>query len=203
MEDNEPFRLILANVAQHISLTPAEADCFTSLLRLKTIRKKTFLLTKGEVNHYQSFVTQGALCTYQVDDKDKEHILTFSLENWWAGDLHSFLTKTPTPYFIEALEDTVVLQISAPKLERLYEQVPQFNKFFRIMLQGAFIAQQERIMQNLAASAEERYVALIRKYPHFAQRIPQKKLAVYLGMTPQFLSMLRRKWAQPNASSSS
>ena len=203
MEADVPFQRILHNVNRHIALTEEEAAFFTSLLQLKTIKRKTFLLTKGEINRYQSFVIRGGLCTYQIDDKGREHILTFSLEDWWVGDLYSFLTKTPTPYFIEALEDTVVLQISEPKLESLYERLPQFNKFFRLLLQAAFIAQQQRIMQTISDSAEDRYLKLVQKYPHFEQRIPQKKLALYLGITPQFLSMLRRRWAAKGLSSTS
>jgi CRP-like cAMP-binding protein len=119
----------------------------------------------------------------------------FGVEDWWVGDLYSFLTQTPSTYFIQALETTEVLQINKAQLDELYERVPKFERFFRILLQNAFIAQQNRINQNLSFTAEQRYLDFITKYPHLEQRIPQKHVAAYLGMTPVFLSMLRKKIA--------
>ena len=120
----------------------------------------------------------------------------FGVEDWWVGDLYSFLTQTPSAYFIDALEDAEVLQISKANLDRLYEQVPKFERFFRLIIQNAFIAQQKRINQNLSFSAEQRYLDFIKTYPSLEQRIPQKQIAAYLGITPVFLSMLRRKLTQ-------
>jgi len=120
----------------------------------------------------------------------------FAVEDWWTGDLYSFLTQTPATFNIDALEDTEVLQISKPNLEKLYESVPKFERFFRFQFQNAFVAQQQRIMQSLSFTAEERYLHFINKYPQLEQRIPQKQVAAYLGITPEFLSMLRRKLAK-------
>lgn len=119
----------------------------------------------------------------------------FGIEDWWVGDLYSFLTQTPATYFIEALENTTVLQIAKADLEKLYERVPKFERFFRIILQNAFIAQQQRINQTLSLKAEEKYDHFLKKYPQLEQRLSQKHIASYLGITPEFLSMLRRKKA--------
>ena len=77
----------------------------------------------------------------------------------------------------------------------LYKSVPKFERFFRIILQNAFVAQQQRINQNLSFTAEERYLHFIKKYPLLEQRLPQKQVAAYLSITPEFLSMIRRKLA--------
>jgi CRP-like cAMP-binding protein len=117
----------------------------------------------------------------------------FGIEDWWVSDLFSLLTNSPSSYYIDALEDTELLQISKSNLDELYERVPKFERFFRIILQSAYVAQQLRINQNLSFTAEQRYLNFIEKYPAFERRISQKQIAAYLGITPVFLSMLRKK----------
>lgn len=187
--------LILKNISRHIQLDKTETDFFLSLLKEKTIKRKDFFLKKGEFCKNETFITRGCLRVYSIDADGLEHILMFGVEDWWVGDMYSFLTQTPSNYFIDALEDSEVLQISKVNLDKLYESVPKFERFFRIMFQNAFINQQNRINQNLSLTAEERYIEFIKKYPHLEQRIPQKQIAAYLGITPVFLSMIRRKWA--------
>lgn len=184
---------ILKNISKHIHLDKAETDFFISLLQAKTIKRKGFLLTAGEVCKYETFITRGCLRTYSLGNNGMEHVVAFAVEDWWAGDLYSFFTQTPATFSIDALEDTEVLQISKPNLEKLYEQVPKFERFFRLIIQNAFVAKQQRIMQTLSFTAEERYLHFINKYPQLEQRIPQKQVAAYIGITPEFLSMLRRK----------
>jgi CRP-like cAMP-binding protein len=189
------FDLILENISRHIELTSEESAYFTSLLVARKIRKKDFLLREGEINTHETFVNKGCLRNYTVDEKGNEHIIMFAIEDWWTSDLYSFLAQAPATFTIDALEDTEVWQISKDNLEKLFEKVPKFERFFRIMFQKAFIAQQDRINQNLSLTAEERYNRFVSKYPRLEQRIAQKQLASYLGITPEFLSMLRKKRA--------
>ena len=186
---------IIANVSRHVSLEDEEKDFFLSLLSTKTIKRKTFLLQEGDICRHEHFVTKGCLKMYSVDKNGLEHIVMFAVEDWWVGDLYSFLSEAPTNFYIEALEDSEVLQISRPDLDRLYDRVPKFERFFRIMFQKAFIAQQQRINTSLAGNAEERYLTFLKKYPHLEQRLPQKQIAAYLGMTPEMISIIRRKLA--------
>ncbi len=185
--------LILQNTAKHITLDEKEKEFFVSLLQPKTIKRKEFLLKAGEVCKTENFINKGCLRTYTIDENGFEHILMFAIEDWWTGDLYSFPTQTPSTYFIDALEDTEVLQLSKTNLEKLYGQVPKFERFYRIIFQNALIAQHERISQNLSFSAEQRYLHFIKKYPEVEQRISQKHVATFLGITPEFLSMLRKK----------
>lgn len=189
------FDLILENVAKHIHLDKTEQDFFVSLLQHKTLKRKDYLLKQGNICKTENFIVKGCLRTYTIDENGFEHIVMFGVEEWWVGDLYSFLTLTPADYFIDALEDTEVLQITKHNLDRLYERVPKFERFFRLILQNAFIAQQNRINQNLSFTAELRYLNFINKYPQLEQRISQKQVSAFLGITPVFLSMLRRKLA--------
>jgi CRP-like cAMP-binding protein len=185
--------LLLENIARHIQLTQEETDFFFSLLTYRTLKKKEFLLRQGDICKTENFIIQGCLRMYTIDESGMEHIVMFGVEGWWVSDLFSFFTNTTTEYYIDALEDTALWQISKEHLEQLYERVPKFERFFRILLQNAFIAQQKRINQNLSFTAEQRYLDFVKKYPQLEQRIPQKQVAAYLGMTPVFLSMLRKK----------
>jgi CRP-like cAMP-binding protein len=189
------YELILQNVSRHIYLDNAETDFFISLLRHKILKRKDYLLKEGELCKTENFILKGCVRTYTIDDKGFEHILMFGIEDWWVGDLYSFLTKTPATYNIEALEDTEILQISKADLDKLYERIPKFERFFRLIIQNAFIALQRRINQNLSFTAEEKYLDFIKRYPELEQRISQKQVSAYLGITPVFLSMLRRKLA--------
>lgn len=188
--------LILKNISRHVQLDKNETSFFVSLVQAKKLKRKEFLLKQGDICKTENFIVKGCLRAYTIDENGFEHIVMFGVEDWWVGDLYSFLTQSPATYFIDAIEDTEILQISKSNLDKLYERVPKFERFFRLILQNAFIAQQMRINQSLALTAEQRYLEFVKKYPHLEQRLSQKLVSAYLGITPVFLSMLRKKLAQ-------
>jgi len=188
--------LILQNVGKHIQLSKNEADYFVSLLERKTLKRKEYLLREGEVCKTENFITKGCLRTYTIDENGFEHILMFAIEDWWIGDPYGFWTQTPSTHFIDALENSELLQISKPDLDKLLETVPKFERFYRVVFQNALIAERQRINQNLSLTAEQRYLNFIKKYPKMEQRISQKHIATFLGITPEFLSMIRNKIAK-------
>ena len=187
------FDLLISNISKHLSLAPEEIEFFTSLLRSRSLANGEFLLREGDVCRYESFVVKGCLKTYYLDEMGIEHIIDFSIEEWWADDLYSLLTQTPSKSTIKAIEDTDVLQIGKTDLELLYDKIPKFERFFRILFQNAYIAQREQINLALSASARERYLLFIKKKPYAEKRFSQKDIASYLGVTPQFLSTLKKK----------
>jgi CRP-like cAMP-binding protein len=189
MESN----LILQNLSKHIELTDAEKEIFCSALKIKKLKRHQFLGEAGEVSRYQNFVTKGCLRSYYIDENGFEHNVQFAIEDWWIGDMASFLTKKPASLFIEALEESEVLQLDLPTMDELYIKIPKLERFFRILLQNAFIAFEQRIISVISKTAEERYVEFSNKYPQLEQRLPQTHIASYLGITPEFLSKLKKK----------
>jgi CRP-like cAMP-binding protein len=187
------FDLILQNVSQHIDLTPKEAKFFTSLLKPLVIGKKQFLLRSGEISKHENFIIEGVMRSYTIDNEGNEHIAMFGMEGWWIGDMYSFLSAKPSLQNIDALEDTKLLQISKDDLDLLYDKVPKFDRFFRILLQNAFVANQNRILASISQTAEEQYLAFVKKYPTLEQRVPQHQVASYLGITPETISRIRKK----------
>lgn len=189
IEQYESF--IIAHVQKRVGLTPEEQRQFTSLLRLRKLLRRQFLVQAGEVCQYESFVVKGCLRSFYQDAKGNEHTLHFAIEDWWISDFGSFLTGTPAKRHIEALEPCILLQIDKSSLEQLYQQVPAFERFFRLLHQNACLAQDQRILDGISLTGAERYEAFLKKYPQLVQRIPQKYLASYLGITPVFLSQIR------------
>lgn len=190
------YSLILSNVSKHISLDDEESEYFVSLLEEVNIKRKEFLVRKGEVARYTYFVIQGCLRNYELDQEGGMHISLFAMKDWWISDLHSFLTQTPSHGFVDALENSELLRLSKSNYEKLFQKVPKFEHYFRILHQNAFVSLKDRVIGNLSLTAEERYNNFMDKYPELNLRLPQKQIAAYLGITPEFLSMLRSRMAK-------
>ena len=185
------FTLILRNIARYIQLNDDERAIFISYLETKTLKRKQFLLTEGEVCKYSAFVTAGCLRAYTVDKGGVEHVLSFAPPDWWMADIYSLITQKPGTLYIEALEDTQLILLSKVNQEKLYLSVPKFERFFRILIEKSLVANQQRIIDNLSLSAEERYNIFCKRYPTLIDQLPQKQLASYIGVTPEFFSRMR------------
>lgn len=192
------YSLLSKSLSKHISLSKEELELFISLLKSRKYGRGEFLLRQGEVCKYESFIVKGCFKSFYEDENSIEHITEFLIEDWWANDLYSLLTQTESKMNIEAIEESEVLQISKQNLEVLYQKVPKLERFFRILFQNAFIAHQEQINSALSLSAEERYLLFVRKKPYAEERFSQKDVASYLGITPQFLSGLKKKIRKVN-----
>ncbi len=184
--------LILKNIAKHIDLDKEDETFFLSLIKNKEVDKKTLLLKEGQICKYINFVNTGALRAFHVDKTDKEATIMFALQDWWITDMYCFLNAKPAMVYIEAIEDSNILQLSKENLEKLYIKVPKFERFFRILMQNAYTREQLRIIENLTLTAEQRYEHFLLKYPRFAKAVSQKQIASYLGITPEFLSAIRK-----------
>lgn len=183
---------IINNLRRHIEPAPEELEIFLSLAQSRSINRKETLLKEGDIARHQYFVVSGCLRTYTIDPSGKEHILMFAPEDWWcSGDLYSFLSGQPSTNNLEALEPTTVLQISKENLDTLYNRAPKFERFFRILFQNAFVFHQNRINTNLSQPAEGRYDLFTKTYPDLESRIPQKYIASYIGVTPEFFSQMK------------
>ena len=187
---------IFANIQKHIRLSDFEKEHFLSLIRTKFIARKDFLVNQNQKCRSIFFVETGSLRAFHIDDNGKESTIMFAIRDWWITDMNSFVNQEEALFSIEALEKSVVLELDFNLLETLYIEIPKFERFFRILMQNAYIREQLRSIQNLSHTAEERYDKFIHKYPAILPHITQKQLASYLGITPEFLSMLRAKKLQ-------
>jgi len=183
--------MILENIAKHISLDEEEAVCFLSMLQQKRVSRKELLLKEGQSCKYINFVESGILRAFYLDKAGKESTIMFAVGDWWITDMYCFVGQRPAMLNIEAVEDSCVLQLSKEHLDELFVKVPKFERFFRIILQNAYIREQLRVIENLSLSTEERYNNFLARYPRVVELVTQKQIASYLGITPEFLSMIR------------
>lgn len=191
--------LFLNNIRKHISLNQEEADTVMKFMHPRSLRKKQYFLQEGDVASHTAFVLSGCMRSFFVDSNGFEHNLQFAIEDWWIADLMSFTTGKPGRLWIEALEPTEVLILSRHDQLRLFETCPKFEKYFRIITENGFVSTQNRLLDNLSLPAAERYLNFMQKYPQLLSRLPQVQIAAYLGMTPEFLSKIRKEMARKHS----
>ncbi|MFD0764552.1 Crp/Fnr family transcriptional regulator [Mucilaginibacter lutimaris] len=189
------FENILSHIGKCITLTDEERKIFTGFLEPRTVKKKTFLLRQGEVCQFEGYIEKGCARIYYVDLNGHEVILSFATEDWWLGDIASFNEQKPTRFFIETLEDTDMYILTPQTKEQLLARVPKFERVFRILVQRNLSVTQNRLINNMAMPASERYLEFIRTYPSVPLRVAQYHIASYLGVTPEFVSTIRKRLA--------
>lgn len=186
--ENSP---ILKNIIKHILLNHEETTYFLSLLKEKKVSRKEIILKEQQICKEINFVQSGTLRAFYIDKAGRESTVMFAVTDWWITDMSCFINQKPAMLYIEALEESIILQLTKENLDELYIRVPKFEKFFRIIMQNAYIREQLRVIENLSLSAEERYHTFLNKYPLVAKQVTQKQIASYLGITPEFLSMIK------------
>jgi len=192
MTEYEP---ILNNIRKYVALNNEDEKQFISIIRETRVKKRQFIVQPGFVCSHQTYVVKGAFRSYFVNDEGIDNTIQFAIDDWFISDFNSYISQTPASLFIEALEDSIIHQIEYNQVEQLCAENPKFEHFFRIVAQKSFAFSQRRILSNLNKTAEERYLEFQSMYPDIIQRVPQYALASYLGMTPEFLSKIRKKIA--------
>lgn len=184
--------LLFNNFNKHSTITEEQFRTIEKLLVKRFVKKRKSLLTEGDISRYMYFVEKGCLRSYTVDKEGVEHVIQLVLEEHWVGDLYSFITQSQGTVNIEAIEDTEVFLLSYQDLEKLYDEIPALEKFFRKLFQRAYVTLQQRLNSVQSISAEERYRELIELRPQLLKRVPLIYIASYLGITPESLSRIRK-----------
>lgn len=184
---------LIAHIGKYINLDESSKQLLQHYLKPSTIKKKGLLLQEGHVCRSLHFVEKGCLRMYYINEKASEQTVQFALENWWIADYFSFTDNKPSAYFLQAVEKTEIVSIDAASFEELLKQLPEMERYFRIMMQRAVAASQLRIKYMFELSKEEFYKHFCTSFPEFVQRVPQYMIASYLGLTPEYVSELRKK----------
>ena len=184
---------ITKHITNHINPTAPAIRLFNSALNEILVKKGAFLLKPGTSVKHEYFVVKGCLKAYYIDDKGNRHIIQFAEENWWIGDFDAFYNQGPSKIYIEAIEDAQLLSINYDSLQKIYAQAPIFERYFRILITSAFIAQRKRILSAQEKNTQERYLEFCTSYPNIEDRVPNYDIANYLGVTPENLSRARKK----------
>lgn len=186
------FGVLRDYLAARSQFSEEDFEIVRGAVQFRDLSGGEFLQRAGEVPRFAAFVATGCLRNYVIDAKGKEHIVQFAPETWWLADGPNLSARTPTPYFIDAIEDSAVILLDGPAHMQLLERVPGYGAAFRTGLQRHAAAKDQRIVSSLSGTAEERYLEFLSVYPSIVQRVPQGMLASYLGMTPETLSRIRK-----------
>lgn len=190
------YKPLLDYIRHSVDLTPEEESLLISKTTIRNYLKNQFLVQQGDVCKHVNFIVSGCTKTFHVDSDGHEHIVMFSLEDWWTSDLGSFLTQTPADFNIQCIEKTQLIQFDYEQLEALYSKIPKLERLFRKITERAFVSSQKRIIRNFSLDAKERYAIFKKTYPEINQRVPQYMIASYLGISKEFLSKIKGQLLQ-------
>lgn len=184
---------IVKHFDKYLPLNDDEAKALTSRLTERKIKRKQYILQEGDICKYFTYIVEGCLKMYGVDNSGTEHNLIFAAEDEWITDLDSLHKERPSKLFIEAIEPATILQISKGDLWYLYTNYPRFDRNFRVIIEDKYIELQNRLLQTFSTTAYQRYESFLEQYPKLANRLPNTQIASYLGITPEFLSKIRNE----------
>lgn len=184
--------LLFASFDNYLPLGPAEREDLAQRVIERKIKKRQFILQENDVCKHYTFVAEGCFKKYHVDKKGSEHNLQFAAENDWIMEIDSFYSEKPSRVYIEAIEPSTILQITKKDLLYLFSHNPKFDRNFRVIVENRFVQLENRILQAISSTAEERYLTFLNQYPHLSSRLPSTQIASYLGITPEFLSRIRK-----------
>lgn len=180
-------------IKSQIQLPSEELKYISSLMRSKEFKSNSIVLRQGEIETHLSYIEKGMARYYYIDPNGKEISLLFTFENWFLGDVSSFLTKTPSLCFIETLADTKLWRIHYNDLQKIYANTTGGDRFGRLMMEQLYLKKAQREWGFLTQTAEERYLDLLKTASHILQKVQLKHIASYLGITPQALSRIRKR----------
>jgi CRP-like cAMP-binding protein len=187
-----PIDQLIEHFAHYIPLRETEKNELRQLVVERKVKRRQFILQKNDACKHYSFVVSGCLKMYGVDYNGGEHIIQFAAENEWIADISSFHSGKVSRLYIEAIEPSIILQIDQTNLIYLYHNYHKFDRIFRVIIENKYTELQNRVMQNISSTAEERYFTFLEQYPKLANRLPNTQIASYIGITPEFLSKIRR-----------
>jgi CRP/FNR family transcriptional regulator, anaerobic regulatory protein len=183
---------VLFNIERLIKPSPEEKEAFLNIVKTRTLKKNEFFLKEGEVCRSIAFIEKGSL-RYYYQVEDKEISKNFAFENDVIGSFASFITQGPSLFYIEAMEETVIIELKLEDVMALYSQYPIWRNLGRILVQDQYIHLEKREASLLKDPPEKRFSSLVEEHPKIFKRVPLQYIASYLGITRETLSRYRNK----------
>lgn len=182
---------LIAHFQQYLPLKTEEKEMIASRASHRKIKRRQLILQESFTCKHYSFVVKGCFRMYAIDEKGTEHNVQFAADGDWIADIGSFHAGKPSGFCIEAIEPSEILQIEQQDLYFLYTNIPKLDRIFKVIIENKFVELQNRVLQNISSTAQQRYLYFLEQYPHLANRLPNTQIASYLGITPEFLSKIR------------
>lgn len=182
---------LIENIKELVTISEKDIPLIVDAFKPKELTKKEILLHTDEVSNHMRFISDGCLRSYYINESGQEYTVQFGIKGWWINDLYSYLTKTIAQYYIQALQPSTILQVHRDDLDNLFNKIPAIERFFRIKMERAYVANLNRTVKSMSETAESRYLSFIKKYRDIEQNVPQYMVASYLGISPEHLSTIR------------
>lgn len=192
------FKILFEHIEEKVQLNEKDKALVMNFFKSKKLRKRQYLLQEGDMCKYISFVAQGLMKSYTVDEKGNEHINLFAWEGWWISDFASFIFGNEAKLNIDTIEDTTLLLLSGENYEKMLKDVPAMDRYFRILYQNSLATKDNRLISANTHTAEEKYAMFLDTYPSISQRLPQNLIASYLGLSPETISRIKRRLVETN-----
>ncbi|MCM3878654.1 MAG: Crp/Fnr family transcriptional regulator [Vicinamibacterales bacterium] len=187
------FEQIEASLARCLPLSEPDWRTFRSCLTRKRFGRRQGLATPGENPACELFVEQGCLRVYCTTDDGLDRNLLFAPEESWISHGLMQASEPHALVGIDAVEDSEVLMIDNAAKERLCTGTPRFERLFRLLAERSLELLQQRLILSMQHTAEGRYLEFKRHYPQLDRRLPQYHVAGYLGISPEFLSKIKKR----------
>lgn len=185
--------LLTSYIKEKITVSEQEMTTILSFFNVMKVKKNEILLTNGQVSQRTFFVTKGCLRVFFINELGQDSTRYFAFENQFVTALVSFITNDASQEFIQAVEDSEIYYITHNDFYHLLEIVPQWEKFYRIYLEIAYVTNTKRLMSFLIQDALEKYRQLLEENPIIARRLSNKMVASYLNISQETLSRLKSK----------
>ena len=195
MDSRGPAVKLLQLLQSIVELGTEEKELITSSFSPIQLSKNDFFLKSGEVNTRVAFLVKG-LVRYFVYKEEEESTFEFTREGEFIGDYQSFNSQKPSLQNIQAIEDCDLLAISYPDLQKIFSETKNGNLLGRTIIEHRFDVMVNQLLAVYMQSHEERYTSFLKHYSDLAQRIPQYLIASYVGVRPESLSRIRRRFAE-------
>lgn len=186
---------LIESLSEQSNIPAREIQMYLDMAEFRKVKKNEHIVQIGDPRVTLVLIQSGCMMTYFEDKRKGMHVFQFGMEMWWSGDLEAITKGNPSFYGIKAILPSEVYLIDFQLFNTMLTDQPLFQRYFRIIFQNALISHQKRIVRNISYTAEEKYLEFIELYPKVQLIIPQKYIASYLGITPEFLSKIRRKLA--------
>jgi CRP-like cAMP-binding protein len=189
------YETITAALTGLVDFSDEELFRFMQRLRPRRLKKNEYILVAGETCNAMTIVAEGALRYFAATGTGEQNFW-FAFEGDWLGDYGSFLMRTPSEHYMQALEDSEVFCLSYEDMQQLYSMGANYERFGRLIAERLFLAASRSWSSLASLSAEQRYLNLLREDPRIVRRVSQQHIATYLGIQPQSLSRIRSRLAR-------
>ncbi len=190
---------LIDHFESYLPFSESDKELLQGRVTHRSVKRRHFILQEGFPCKHYSFIVEGCFRMFAVDAKGNENNIQFAVENDWIADIGSFHSGKPSKLFIEAIEPSVILQIEQQDLYFLYTHILKLNRIFKVIIENKYVELQNRVLQNISSTALERYLSFQEQYPTLALRLPNTQIASYLGITPEFLSKIRKDIASDSS----